>query len=221
MIAMATAYATTAFALVQRASATARPMPDRVSATLDHYDRTNTAIIVRPAKVPSRRALDRATKTEAEARVKSTAVLVEIDAVNAKISDLLRAQRRRRSPMWLRMFPDGDTDAAVEALRQERAELQQHHAFLQVIHLRAVAAEEVARREHARAVAWAGTDRQAEVMDCRRRSEILARARALLARVPALAYVGAKRLLGMATRVEAARKNRYDEGFSAPDIKVG
>lgn len=214
LIAGARGVATAVFAFVERAQATARPMPQRVQVVLRRQEGAARADLV-PATgrrvvidIGALRAREKAAQRDV------VAMEAEIGAVTGRISDLLADERRRMRSPWLRWLPKRDTSAVLDGLRDHRDALRASLDALAQTRLRAEIAVERAAKDQVRLNAKADQERGAAIKSAQTRLAILSRARTLLARVPALAYVGARCLLRIATRIERAREQGYDPGPS-------
>ena len=199
------------FALVLRAEALAMPSLARVEAVLErHVEAERTAVSRSPA-LPSHVDLDALAARERSASAATNAVASEIDVLNNRIGDLLHDLRRRKGS-WRRWFPDRRTEDEIEALRERRDAIKLRYDTVQRSHGRAIADEAAARRAHVQAVASRQSEHAAAARASRTRLAVIERARTLLRHWPALAYVGARRLLAMASRVEVARDKGWDAG---------
>lgn len=211
----ATACASAVFQLVTQAEASARSAPERVEAFLIQCERAGKVVPVVPVDSTSRAHLNELRQREKALVADARTVSAEVDAVNARINDLLIDQRRRARLPWARWLPDRKLDDALAALRERRQELRAHSQVLAQARLHAAVREKEAHRAYLVGLAKASQDRDAAAKASAMREAILALVRTLLLRVPMLAYVGGRRLLAIATRIHAARESGYDPGSAS------
>ena len=214
LIGTARSYATAVFGLVQRATVVATPAPARVQVVLGRYEAADRAVQTSLPKPLPRVHIDALKAREKAARAEITTVSTEIDAVSARISSLRIEQRRRERSPWLRWLPNRETGPVIAGLEEHRDVLRSRHAMLTQDRLRAEVKAKRASNALVVAQAEADRDHASTLRVTERRLAIVARARKLIRSVPTLAYLGAKVLLAMATRIEKAREQGWDSGPS-------
>lgn len=211
LIGTATAAGRTAFMLVRRAEASARPALERVEAVLADYEAADKPLRAKPPGL-SREHIDILMAARKSASTAAKTVSDEIDAASDRLSSLLIERRRRERLPWSRWLPDRGADGLIAGLEAHRDGLRLQFGTLQTARLRAEVDADAAGRALVVAQAEADRDRDAATQVAQKRLAIIARARKLLLRVPTLAYLGARRLLAMAKRVERTREHGFDPG---------
>lgn len=212
LIGTATTCVTAVFALVRRAHVVSTPAPARIDAVIRRYEAAYQALRAKPRKALSRADIDRLKAVRLSTSADAMAVSAEIDTTTKRINSLSIDRRRRARLPWSRWLHDREADVVIAGLEAHRETLRSQFATLQTAAFKAGLKERDAGSALVVAHAEADQKRGEALKLADKRAAILSRARRLLLRVPALAYLGAKRLLAMATRIEKAREQGYDPG---------